>query len=588
MQNAKLFEQTYPGGAVKLVTSFQQFDRRAFMALLSGTISVIALKNDRLAGAETAAQLAIPGTWGFGQLLAFSALDGNTDYKNGLVARTLDRTPGIEIVFPQRMVIQFGNRRIGEVQLTNDTFHISTENGLTRGAFVDAHHILCEGSVTPGPLPSKLQIVTRGARTLIATKANLRPEFLNIELARLIESRQAWLRRQAMPRGLYERRRRTFSKALCVMKSQVCSAEGLLRHRWTTPDRWPHRDLWLWDSAFHAIGWRHVDSVLAREIIESVFDAQQPDGRVPHQANPLIVSSITQPPVLALAVELVAGKPLDLGWIEKVYPHLTRYLNWDLENRIVAGARLAHWLMDPDPLSRCAESGMDNSPRFDSGVQLEAVDLNAFLSMECRTVAGFARALGRTADARSWSERSLEINRLINERLWSEEAGFYFDYDPTRRSRTGVFAVSGFLPLLCDAPVPQQVRRLAEHLDNPRTFSTPAPVASAVLTPNMNHPKDMWRGPAWMNTTWLVALGFERCGRRDIAARLRQQSLREVERWYLERGSIFEFYDEFGLTPPDELPRKGRFEPGSASHQAIHDYGWTATLYVDLVCEGSD
>lgn len=57
----------------------------------------------------------------------------------------------------------------------------------------------------------------------------------------------------------------------------------------------------------------------------------------------------------------------------------------------------------------------------------------------------------------------------------------------------------------------------------------------------------------------------------------------EIERRYFEPGSLFEFYDERGITAPDKLPRKGRLGPASPYHQAIHDYGWTCTLYTDLV-----
>jgi len=85
-----------------------------------------------------------------------------------------------------------------------------------------------------------------------------------------------------------------------------------------------------------------------------------------------------------------------------------------------------------------------------------------------------------------------------------------------------------------------------------------------------------------VNMNWLIALGLERNGFSSAALKLRQQTLEEVERRYLELGSLFEFYDETGQRAPDQLPRKGTLEFGSAYHQAVHDYGWTATLYADL------
>lgn len=60
--------------------------------------------------------------------------------------------------------------------------------------------------------------------------------------------------------------------------TQVYSPEGRIHHRWTTPDRWPHRQMWLWDSAFHAIDWWHIDLALAQEAILAAFDMQAPDG----------------------------------------------------------------------------------------------------------------------------------------------------------------------------------------------------------------------------------------------------------------------------------------------------------------------
>jgi len=87
----------------------------------------------------------------------------------------------------------------------------------------------------------------------------------------------------------------------------------------------------------------------------------------------------------------------------------------------------------------------------------------------------------------------------------------------------------------------------------------------------------------WMNTNWLVAYGLEGVKRRVEASKLRERTMVEIERRYLELGSLFEFYDEHGVTSPDKLPRKGRNDPASPYHQTIHDYGWTSTLYANLV-----
>ena len=160
-------------------------------------------------------------------------------------------------------------------------------------------------------------------------------------------------------------------------------------------------------------------------------------------------SRITQPPVLALSTKLVHDVARDDKWIAAIYPRLCAYLEWDLRHRDADGGGRLEWQIDGNPLCRSGESGMDNSPRFDTATSLDAVDFNSFLSLECQVVAGFARGLGFADDAAQWMSRHKELNRLIAARLWSDEAGFFVDYDTGRRAPSPVLASSGFLPLIC-------------------------------------------------------------------------------------------------------------------------------------------
>lgn len=559
----------------------RRINRRSFVAGVAGLSAARCFQHNALLAAPPN-EPAVPDIWGNGQLFAFSAIDGATDYASGLVARSTMQPVGLKIVHPGKVDVRCGERITGPVQITSDTFLVTTEAGIVRGAMLDAHHLLVEGDCVFGELPETLQAARSGKHTLLGVRRHFREELLNTDLSQAIAERQRWLLQQRLPARLDSRRRRTLRKAVSVMKGQVNSAEGLIQHRWTTPDRWPHRDLWLWDSVFHAMGWRHLDKQVARDALEAVFDGQRPDGCIPHQLSPVKFSSVTQPPLLAFGVQQLAGDPPDKEWVKRFYPRLAKYLQWDFAQRVNPDP-LAHWFIDPDPLSRSGESGMDNSPRFDGATRLYAVDFNAFLSLECSIMSEFALLLGLRDEAADWKQKHQELNRQINRLLWNEEAGFYFDYDPSAKSQTHVLAVSGFLPLLCGAADEKKVQRLVAQMKDPTTFGTAVPLPSAVASEGFPNPGDMWRGPMWVNTNWLVAYALERLGRRSEASRLREQTMAEVERRYLELGSLFEFYDEHGATPPDKLPRKGRNDPSSPYHQAIHDYGWTSTLYADLV-----
>ena len=528
----------------------------------------------------------LPSVWGGGQLLAFSALDGATDYENGLTARTSVAGAGVRVMLPGDLELRFDGRAPLSAVVAGDFFDLATAGGRVRGVFPDTCHLLIDGPVAMGEVPATLAVKRKGARTLVGAAARFDAARVDADLDAAIRERRRWLEARSVPDGLTGGRRRAFVKALSIMKTQVMSAEGRIRRRWTTPDRWPHRAMWLWDSAFHAVGWRHVDVALAREMLEAVMDGQLPDGMVPHMISPMRSSDVTQPPVLAMAAELVDRTAPDAEWLARLYPALCRYVRWDMANRDTDGDGLLEWKVETNPVCRCGESGLDNSPRFDKHDYLNAVDFNAFLARECQALAAIAARLGLKADAAEWTETSRRVCARINERLWDEQTGLYLDR-PCGGERLPILAATGFLPLICGAPSAAQAQRLAAHLDDPKTFGVGLPVATVAPRTSPDYSKDMWRGPVWANLNWLIAGGFERCGQPEAARRIRERTLDEIARWYDRCGSIFEYYDDESKVAPPDLLRKGRCDPSNPYRQVVHDYGWTATLFVDMAMAGA-
>jgi neutral trehalase len=116
-------------------------------------------------------------------------------------------------------------------------------------------------------------------------------------------------------------------------------------------------------------------------------------------------------------------------------------------------------------------------------------------------------------------------------------------------------------------------------------FGTALPVPSVAVCDAAHYAKDMWRGPVWVNVNWLIAEGLDRYGFRADAASLRQRTAAAVEEMAERYGTLFEFYDDRAEVDPPRLLRKGCCDASPDSpggHLAIHDYGWTASLYVDM------
>ena len=524
--------------------------------------------------------------WHRGQLIAFSAVDGLTDYQNGLVIRTTEDPAGLEIVRPDTARITFGEPPEREIIVSCDVFSFRTASGLVRGCLLDAHHLLIAGSAVLSGGDGTIRSVSQEDRCLIGSASHFDPALLDADFDAAFAARSRWILGQPLLSRFSGETRRTLFRALSVMKGQISSAEGPIRHRWSTPDRWPHKDMWLWDSVFHAIGWRHVDPALAAEMIDAVFDGQREDGFVSHQMTPVQgPSPITQPPLLALGIKLVHDIAPDTEWLRRHYAKLGRYVEWDLANRDRDGDGLMEWLIEGDPASRSGESGMDNSPRFDFHypTHLAAVDFNAYLALECETLAGFAATLGYDDDVALWQQRHERLCRLINKFLWSEKDQFYCDYDGTTGALSPVLSSAGFLPLICGAATPERAAALARHLRDPAMFGTAFPVPSIAACDTEHYAKDMWRGPTWVNVNWLIARGLERYDFVDLAKAIDTATVKEIERTCGRYGTFFEYFDDRQQVDPPQLLRKGSCNPANPFRQVIHDYGWTTTLYVDLV-----
>ena len=173
-------------------------------------------------------------------------------------------------------------------------------------------------------------------------------------------------------------------------------AAQVLDDNWTGSSTVPSRSLyphqWSWDSAFIAIGLRHLSPLRAQTELETLLAAQWGDGRIPHIVfNPSVpldayfpspdfwrsstagraagaprtvqTSGIVQPPVHALAAWLVhladPGLSRARGFLPGVYPRLAAWHRYLLHRRDLGGGGLAS-VVHP------WEQGMDNSPCWDA------------------------------------------------------------------------------------------------------------------------------------------------------------------------------------------------------------------------------
>ena len=385
----------------------------------------------------------------------------------------------------------------------------------------------------------------------------------------------------AVPGGLDAQQARVYAKAASILKLNVESAQGKTTTRWTTPDKFPHRHMWLWDSAFHAIGWRYLDPAMALEALYAVLERTGADGFIPISMNPLSERMIgeTQPPILGWALARVADLGAmpreDLAWF---YNRLVRFLDWILEHRAMTGSGLLGWYKDESStVCRCGESGWDNATRFDHPGPDDNIDLCSFVVRELDILAETATHLGRRSEAARHAAKRDELAALINDTMWCEEDGLYYDVDG-RGEFVRYKTAACFFPLAASIPDPERAERLAAHLMNEKSFLTRIPIPTMAPTEPC-YEKDMWRGPAWLNCSYTVIEGLKRYGLFRQAAVLETRIIEEVARWYDRTGCIMEYYDCEGLEDPRTMLRKGSRTEGI---RVIRDLGWSAAVFIAL------
>jgi hypothetical protein len=537
----------------------------------------------------------LPDIWGPGQLFAFSGLDGPTHPDSSLVLHTGQHIGEFIVRLPLAAEISFSLPETTDPRiLLGDYACIDTPNGCFAAVFLDADHLI--GKMPPDTkltvgeqkVPSESEMVAtgehgaalyagrRGNRWALSAKGPIGPELSQVDLDNLIARRMNWVSQVRAPEGLSQGRERLLRKALSVIKVNCHSPCGAIRHRWTTPDRWPHRRMWLWDSAFQAMGLLHADAEMAKDAVRAMLDFVQENGFLGHMVDcDGKMSKVIQPPILAWAVYEIVKLADDKDFAAECLPLLVRYLDWDRTHRDRNSNGIPEWHVEDDPLCRCGECGLDNLSVFDQHDWLDAPDFGSYLANDYACAAELADLLGDTSTSQICRNHADRIGVAVRETLWCEDERFFLFRD-FAGAFVGPKTIAGFMPLFAGIASPSQAESLRDHLNNPATFGAPLPVPSESLD-SATFCKDMWRGPSWLNMTYLTYLGLKRYGIHDVASRIRHCVLDGVQTWYERTGCVWEYYDCLNLTPPFDLDRKKRLSSGEGI-APISDYHWTASI----------
>ena len=405
-------------------------------------------------------------------------------------------------------------------------------------------------------------------------------------------------------------------------KERTAEAREILRANdqggYTIPTAGLYPYQWNWDSVFVSLGFATFDEDRAWQEIETLFEAQWPDGMVPHivfrvdepsyfpgpsvwgaNRGPLPSSGISQPPVAASAILALARTNPD-----RARPFVAKLDAWH---------RWFHTARDPDRrgvigVSHPWESGRDNLPDWDApGDAIDVSGVGEYTRRDTALVGSDMRptkkdydrylALVQFGRERDWdtakvatetpflvadvavtaillrAERDLAaLARLvgapsgeIEQRIERMEAGFEFLWNAdagaycSRNMRDGSFAeaptAASFLALYA-----RVTGRKAETLELLEAFAAACDYLVPSFDPRsplFDH-KRYWRGPVWAIVNFMVARGLAENGAEDWAARIRSDTRRMI----LENG-----FAEY-------------FSPVTGEGLGGHSFSWTAAIWL--------
>jgi len=361
---------------------------------------------------------------------------------------------------------------------------------------------------------------------------------------------------------------RTYAYAWWIMANNLISPQGNVAYEAMLPSKITYVGLWLWDSAMHALAYRHVDAELARNQIRAMLALQFPNGMLPdaiydegvvsHIDHP-IIGQVTKPPILAWAALKLHEKDPDIDFLQEIYVPLVRLYAWWFTMNDDDGDGLAQY---NHPYS----SGLDDSPLWDYGMPVESPDLNTYLCVQMGSLAVIAEMLGMDAEGAMWRRRAASIvRRMIND-FWDNEAGYFWalhDEQPIP-----VRTPFNLYPLWT-GQLPNEIReRVLAHLTNPDEFWGEYVIPTVARDDPHYDPKTMWRGPVWANINYFFIEALEQIGLIDLAHELREKTLQLVMR----HDHIFEYYNS---------------DDGSVPGTAADIFGWTAAVFIDLAIKSS-
>lgn len=373
----------------------------------------------------------------------------------------------------------------------------------------------------------------------------------------------SWFRRPPAVDASY---RGQYYYAWWVLGNNILAPQGHFKRECVVPSKAHYIGAWQWDNYFHALALRYSDPGLAADQLYFMLDHQLPDGMIPdaiydegaitHLEVP-VAAAVTKPPIMAWIALHLFERTGDLDLLRSIYEPLVRLNSW--------------WFgMNDDDADGIVQyrhpfsSGLDDSPLWDGGMPVEAVDINTYLCLQMEHLARIATLIGRERDAAMWELKRRALAKRMVEHFYDQARGLF--WSSYQHQPIPVLTPFSLYPLWTGLLPPEINQRLVQHLTDPAQFWTAFPLPTVAIGDPTFNANQMWRGPVWINVNYIFIEALRRTGFRATALQLAERTMALVQ----GQNDIYEYYHPLtGQAPPKAAPM----------------FGWSAACYIDLAIQ---
>lgn len=179
--------------------------------------------------------------------------------------------------------------------------------------------------------------------------------------------------------------------------------------------------------------------------------------------------------------------------------------------------------------------GMDNLPRVMLGYSVTFIHSHMVWSDAClqelnicNVLINMAKVIGRTEFIPELEAERDNLNRVINEKLWDSNTGFYYDLRKNGE-HNNVKHIGAYRALISQCASEEQASLLISHLKNENEFDSPIGIpALSKDHPLYDKTGGYWRGGVWAPTNYMVLKGLDKYEKYSLSHKIGTKLLDSV------------------------------------------------------------